>query len=65
MKCQRYSFTVGKWCLYMAFFDPTKTDIERMCEKIDEFAELNYSKKRIQNSEKVKEHLYNRGLLTP
>ena len=41
------------------------SDFLCMCEKIDEFAELNYSKKRIQNSEKVKEHLYNRGLLTP
>jgi hypothetical protein len=36
-----------------------------MCKKIDSFEKLNYSKNRKQNSQKVKEYLLKKGLLTP
>ncbi len=40
-------------------------DFYLMCKKIDYFEKLNYSKKRKQNSQKVKEYLLKKGLLTP
>ncbi len=40
-------------------------DFYSMCRKIDSFEKLNYSKNRKQNSERVKEHLLKKGLLTP
>ncbi len=36
-----------------------------MCKKIDSFEKLNFSKNRKQNSQKVKEYLLKKGLLTP
>lgn len=40
-------------------------DFLRLAQKIDKFQELNYSKKRIQNSSKVEETLKKEKLLTP
>ncbi len=36
-----------------------------LCKKIDSFEKLNYSKKRKQNSIRVKKYLLEKGLLTP
>lgn len=40
-------------------------DFISLCKKIDKFKELNYSKRRIQDSKEVKKNLIKKNLLTP
>lgn len=43
----------------------TAKDFIALCEKIDKFKELNYSKKRTQDSKEVSKYLIKEDLLTP
>lgn len=44
---------------------PTPEKFLELAKKIDSFATLNYSKKKINNALKVEQFLNNKGLLTP